>query len=548
MGQANERKKRIDAIHQFNVGPAGDLRDASAAVVLLSRTDPGSLTRLAGAARDLVDYPRLPKMLASLDRSSLDQADWLLVMHVPGGGTMLKLVAKRDDALTWAIDLIGEGLVARRLRWNTLVFGTAQDMANVRAGMARFVEDQAEVDDAVSDPKIAITQEQEPRLLIEISRADVDAFNLAPALLALDTFIADDRMLERMTGGVELCFAGYDDDQRFLGEVPEVDLYLRHLLLFAPWTPLVTAPSGYMLWLKPLNPACRIETYGQETRVHVPPGISNAIMDTMAYSLAEMTAERLMVPMVPPRMRRAFEDWQTYLAGMNPDTMRREAAVEDQLREQAATTAPARNEKEFWQSVTASFAPGWIVADLATNPDGAPAHSMSDAAAIIYVLDTKTGWMAAGGLTLGEMESTLAAARSSDLLSGAPSVAIQTIRDQADQRAATDSPQTRLCITATIAAFASTQTLQKVVDATGSLAGHYLYMVYSPRNADPIGRPIFLNLESGAVAPLETVYLAAADAIRQDLDNPTGTVGSYLRAQGGLALCEVLQGLVDDPQ
>lgn len=546
MGQASKKKQRIAAMRHLGAGP-GEFLESTGAVVLLSRTDRDTLVRFRAAVRDLVPNPRLYALIDGIDRPTLDSAAWMLVAHVWDGWTTFKLIAKDEDALAFFLDELGEGFAARRMRWSTLVFGTERDVACLHTATQRFREDLPKTDALLPTPVMALSQEREPKLLIEITRADVEAMNLSPPLLVLDTFAVHGGMLDRMGGAVVLSFTGYDDDARFLGEIPGVHLYLRQLAIFAPWAPLVSHPSCFMLWCKPLDGRCTIQTQDGLTHIHFPEHEGGRlILDLLTYSAAELMSERLMTSGVHPRVRRSIEAWQQYLAtgsvagdNQNQNDEELEEVVAQTLQ---AREAPVRNEKEFWESLVTTLAPGWI-ADFQGGDDALP--GLAGQRVIIYVLDTKTGWIVAAGLPIEDMQRLLVNVQQEpEMLERVPTLAIETIQRLGAKGAKVSEQDNRLAIVSAAAALASTKVLLQIIETCGSPAGQYLYMVYSPTQGEPLGRPVFIATDAAHFVPLEAVYGIAAEAIQTDIKNLTGHVGGHIRAHGGLVLCPYLQALV----
>lgn len=66
-------------------------------------------------------------------------------------------------------------------------------------------------------------------LAIVISREEVEAQNIAPALSLLNTLIASPEKAKSYQEKVDVAFHGYDDDQRELFEIPEVRHFVYKL-------------------------------------------------------------------------------------------------------------------------------------------------------------------------------------------------------------------------------------------------------------------------------------------------------------------------------
>lgn len=312
MGQASQRAARLKGLQLLCVGPS-TLDTHGAAVVFVSKNLPDAKQRLLSAVKDVMTKHRALETLERLIRECQEDVGWIVVTYTPDGGVLYQQLVNSLEAIGHVLSLLGEGYAARKSRWTAMVFGTPSDLETVRSQAARFQAD-VELSLPAVAPVIAVLQGPDPKILLEIPRSDVDQMNLAPALLFFDTFTTSIEAVERMAGNVVVSFSGYDDDPRFLGEVPAVNAFLRQLVSFAPWTPLVLDTACFLLFVKALDSRVLIQNTGdQRILVESSPAVSKSILDGFTWTIAEFLASRLFVNEVPASLRGNILEWNAFL-------------------------------------------------------------------------------------------------------------------------------------------------------------------------------------------------------------------------------------------
>lgn len=540
MGESSKKKQRIQNLAHLAVGPA-EFTESDLGYLFYARTDADSLMRLASAIGDLTSKPQLLSLLRSSGAGRINPDGWVVITAIPEGPVSFKLIAGDDSATQLTIDLFGEGFVARGIRWSTLVFGSFEDVDAIKKAVYRFGDDLPPPGTPLPQPKLSVSHEARPRMRLEVTRADVEQMNLAPSLLFLDTYAHTTEILEHAGPNFVIEFSGYDDDQRFLAEIPGVKSFIDQLCLFAPWAPVVAHPSTYMLWVKSLCDECSIKTDNTgTTAIDIPAGVADKIAETLGWNLAELMAERLIVdPNDHPAFMETMHSWAEFLSSGQSSEYQAYAAHVDL--EPSDTDIPSTsNEREFWESMVEATSPGWTAYTIDDETGDAP--RISGREVIIYAIDTRSGRIYSAGLTLSEAERILRSASNPHASEGAPSIAIQTIRDIADAPEVVDPYKVKLAILASWLAIGITSLVGLVREQFGDIKGHYFYMVYSMRDGGIMGRSTFVGWEGAGTIPLNRVFDFAAETIQTDLE-ANGHVGSTVRKGGGLILCETLQKL-----
>lgn len=199
------------------------------------------------------------------------------------------------------------------------------------------------------------------------------------------------------------------------------------------------------------------------------------------------------------------------------------------------------NESKFWEQIAAQGNPGW---KMAIGPSmEAGEISLSGCDTYLYVVDTKTGWTSAGatqGECLHRAKRTYPEVMKLTQMTAAAlaSAAAGMIIHAARTGAAPDSEESIRAINGVAYALVDTKTFDVVQQRTGGVAGHWIYLVYTLRNGDLIGRPMYAMdvttkfLDPGKLNDIVQQVIAA------DTGNPASVVGSQLASAGGAVLNE----------
>jgi hypothetical protein len=312
MGQAAQRLARLKGLQPLCVGPS-TFYNTGGAVVLVARNFAETKKRMLAAVEDLMNTHIAVKAIHRLVSESQDEVGWIVVTYESDGGVLFQQLANSGEAIERVVGLLGEGYSARRRQWTAMVFGNPSDVETVRSLVRRF-QDDVELSQPAAAPVVAVRPGLEQKVLLEIPRADVDQMNLSSALLFFDMFVTSIEVVNRMAGSVIVSFSGYDDDPRFLGEIPAVNAFLRQLIAFAPWVPLVLDTSCFMLFVTALDSRVSIKTNDEKmTLVECSPTASKSILDAFKWTMAEFLASRFFVQEVPASMRGNVLEWVAFL-------------------------------------------------------------------------------------------------------------------------------------------------------------------------------------------------------------------------------------------
>jgi len=539
MGEASKRRQRVAALAHLAVGPAG-FPEPGTALLLLCRPDPDNLIRFCADLQDLTSNRKLISAVRKMDAASLSQASWVVVvlMDEGEGGVSLRLGSKEAETSDDLLNHYVSGFGARQLRWSALVWGSEADVEVMSARLAGLSLAIPSRNHAKPMPRVSIGQTRPPIMRIEISSSEVASGDLRATLFALDTLAIDERVLDRIDSSVLLSFEGYEADERFLGNVPEVVEFLRQVLEHAPWAMVLSHPSIYGLWCAALGVEFRSSV--QEGGHHA--GAITAdkfeeVVRFISFTAADYWTSRLLEgqPM-HPALATCAENWRAYLTDSITEP-------ETHIEEALAGIQPVANESDFWASIQNTIAPGWVT-DFQATAD-APTPTFAGREVFVYALDPKTGRVYGAGFTVEEVRAIQRINSIPGLADCAPSAAITHIRAVAEDQSPPSDPRARVAILAACAALGSTQLFTQVVKTNGSFVGHFLYMIYTPKSGDPFARSVYFDQPKGArPAPLDQLYSLAAATIAKDIDSPQGYVGSTIKRGGGLLLSDFLDASV----
>ena len=158
-----------------------------------------------------------------------------------------------------------------------------------------------------------------------------------------------------------------------------------------------------------------------------------------------------------------------------------------------------QSERTFFERLAGASQPDW---DIKLQPHMQPGQlDLASYSALIYVVDTSTGWTSAGAM---QPDSFAAAAKAhADLGLSAEAIAElagQTIARLGREQPAADAPDVAKCIQAVAAALTATQTFAQV-RTSGDLSGHWVFLAYRMHDASTITRPVFFRTGSSDFLP-----------------------------------------------
>jgi hypothetical protein len=189
-----------------------------------------------------------------------------------------------------------------------------------------------------------------------------------------------------------------------------------------------------------------------------------------------------------------------------------------------------KKEQAFFEQMAGTALPGW---DVKLQPHMTPGQmDLASYTARIYLVDTSTGWTAAGALQpsgFAGLRAHFAALRLGiDKVTDMAGQALNQLgRDQPEP----GSPDIGKSIELVAAALTETQTF-KTVQASG-LDGHWVYIGYRMHDASTICRPGFFRTGApGFVAP-EGLEHYVRQVVAHDLASTKSSVGQMLKRAGG---------------
>ena len=153
----------------------------------------------------------------------------------------------------------------------------------------------------------------------------------------------------------------------------------------------------------------------------------------------------------------------------------------------------------------------------------------------VYLIDTSTGWTAAGALQPSGFAGVVKAQRDAGLsLDLVMDMAGQAISRLGKDQPGADAPEVAQAIQLTAAALASTQTF-KTVQPSG-LDGHWIYMAYRMLDASTVCRPGFFRTGVPGFAEPAAITHYVRQVVAHDLGSPKSVTGLMLKRAGGSIL------------
>ena len=190
-----------------------------------------------------------------------------------------------------------------------------------------------------------------------------------------------------------------------------------------------------------------------------------------------------------------------------------------------------QNERTFFERLTSTALPGW---DVKLQPHLQPGQmDLASYDVHIYVVDTSTGWTAAGAMqTSGFAAAARIPAETGLTLENVTDMAAKSITALGREQPAADAPDLVQCIQLTAAALTGTQTFDQV-RASADLSGHWVYVAYRMHDASTIARPVFFRTKAPGFLPVEGLYQVVRQIVSQDGRSSGSTVGRMLKRAGG---------------
>lgn len=191
------------------------------------------------------------------------------------------------------------------------------------------------------------------------------------------------------------------------------------------------------------------------------------------------------------------------------------------------------NEQSFFQHLAGLSSPGWDV--RLSDQLHAPGIDLAGRSVRLYLVDTSTGWTAAGAFAPPGFALAAGAAKALGLQgTGLADAAGQALGHVGRSQAGQDQ-RLEQALQLAAAALSCTQTFKIVAAKGDGLGGHWVYMGYRGHDASMTCRPLFFsNHEPGFVAP-EALASMLRQVVQQDLA-PGSSVARLLKKAGGVLL------------
>jgi hypothetical protein len=194
------------------------------------------------------------------------------------------------------------------------------------------------------------------------------------------------------------------------------------------------------------------------------------------------------------------------------------------------------NEKRFFEQIAHTSNEGWTLKLAAHLTPGE--MNLSDYTALLYVVDTSTGWAGAGAMAVDGFALALASAKASgwttDQMADSTGALISKLgRESAPH----DSPELAQCLQVMAAALTGTQTFE--IAKPNGLDGHWVYIGYRMLDGSTICRPLFFRSGGQGFIPPEALTDVVRRVVVQDTKATGSTVGRMLKRAGGALLAEI---------
>lgn len=192
-----------------------------------------------------------------------------------------------------------------------------------------------------------------------------------------------------------------------------------------------------------------------------------------------------------------------------------------------------KKEHAFFESLANLGQGDWAVK---LQPHMVPGQmDLTSYTARVYLVDTSTGWAAAGALQPSGFAAVVKAQRNAGLsLDQVMDMAGQAITQLGREQPGADAPEVAQAIQLTAAALAGTQTF-KTVKPSG-LDGHWLYIGYRMLDASTICRPGFFRTGEPGFADPAAITHYVRQVVAHDLGNTKSVTGQMLKRAGGAIL------------
>jgi len=156
----------------------------------------------------------------------------------------------------------------------------------------------------------------------------------------------------------------------------------------------------------------------------------------------------------------------------------------------------------------------------------------------IYTVDAKTGWIGCAAMPQSEVAKLLVEAPKAGLTAAsAHDIAAQLVGDAADAKLGADSVDYESTMLMAALGITKTKTFELgVSQGAGSMAGHWVYIVYRTASGEYVGRPAMMKRSQPGLLSPDELRDYAREVIRIDTKVPGTSVGELLNELGGASI------------
>lgn len=192
-----------------------------------------------------------------------------------------------------------------------------------------------------------------------------------------------------------------------------------------------------------------------------------------------------------------------------------------------------RAEKSFWQGVISGLNPHWSM-ELGRNwsPEQG---SISGNDFRIYAVDVETGWLGCAAMPQSEVVRLIHKSPESGVTHEmARNAAAQLVSEAGRAGIKPGAEEYETTMLMAVLAITKTRTFDLGLEkGGGSMAGHWIYVVYRSRNGEFIGRPAMMQTADPGLLIPEKLMAFVRLIVSADTSNTESSVGRMLSSMGG---------------
>ena len=190
-------------------------------------------------------------------------------------------------------------------------------------------------------------------------------------------------------------------------------------------------------------------------------------------------------------------------------------------------------EKSFWQGVISGLNPHWSM-ELGRNwsPEQG---SISGNDFRIYAVDVESGWLGCAAMPQSEVVRLIHKSPESGITQDiARNAAAQLVSEAGRSGIKPGAAEYETTMLMAVLAMTKSRTFELgLQQGGGSMAGHWIYVVYRSRTGEFIGRPAMMGTSEGGLLVPAKLMGFVRQIIRTDTSSPESSVGKMLASMGG---------------